>query len=493
MNRKRSLKVKEIFSFLEVGIFYWRLLILPFAGVFLFVVSFSISENITFGKGVLSFSATFYTLFLLILGGWIGSFVRDKIINRNVIDLILLWPLNKRKKLFWIQLRSTWIPAILLILGAMIGGYFLEPSALGMLLNSLPYGLALAFFLSVLIWKGSYDVTEVGDFVGKVSYREEIGLSLLTTFLCFSPILLELLPFYVQNMVSIGLLLIGFVYRKSSKHEIQIGGGECNQSKSPENGKPQDLSFLKSIKNPMFRYFYYLEWDYIKKPIKSYLINIAAVSFIVLIYYAYTGLFSSNNDISNFHRSLFISLLVSYTSVFMHQGEQMMNNEMKILLPLSPIKKAITHLLNRILRPTAYAFLNIIGVVLIIGLSHRGLSLIIQQPYLPYGSLILEIFMYTLMLLPLSIAAFSLLDFILKGLMVVMQGLGFFKVCSLLNRGTFFFYFFPLLFLVVMRGEELPRIEIFIRHSAIPLYLGVFVLSQMGLYWTMKKIQVISS
>ena len=496
MNRKHGLKVKDIFSFLEVGAFYWRLLILPLVGAFLSFLSFYMNENLTYGDGIhfLSFGAIFYTAFLFALL-WIGSDVRDKIFARNAMDFILLWPISKREKLFWMQLRSTWLPGILLILGGIIGSYLMHPNTIGMLIRSLPYGLAVGFFLSILLWKGSYAVLDAGSFVGKVSYREEMGVSFLIFFLCLSPVVLDFLHFYVEIIVSILLLFAGFAYGGSSKQEIQIGAGSDNHNESSRSEKLRDFRILESIQSPLYRYLYYLEWDNVKKPLQSFLINLAGVCFIVLVYYAIGRLFSSNNDVYSFHRALYLSFLVSYSTLLMHHDGGMTNDfyDMTILLPLSPRKKAIADLLKRIIRPTVYTFLNVIGVVLLIGLLHQGLSLMIPQPHLSYGRLTLGILMYTLTFLPLSIAAVSLIDFLLKVLTVTLQGLGFFKVCSLLHRGAFYLYVFPLFFVSAVSRGELSRIEIFLGYRAIILYVGVFFLSQMGLCWTFKKVQVISS
>ncbi|MEJ6949638.1 hypothetical protein [Natronospora cellulosivora (SeqCode)] len=92
--------IRKVFkiTFLETGSHHWRLLILPFVGAFLALISFDMSES-WFVFGNASYTAVFYTVFLLVLN-WIGSSIRDKLFTRNVMELILLWPIKKEKRCF---------------------------------------------------------------------------------------------------------------------------------------------------------------------------------------------------------------------------------------------------------------------------------------------------------------------------------------------------------------------------------------------------------
>ncbi len=157
MSRKLNLRAQDLFALTHSGRFYWRLLVLPLSGAWLAIISFFFSTN-NIERTIpvpFSFAAVFYVTFLLYLW-WVGSSLGDQLFGRQVIDLMLLWPLPKRSKQGWLYLRSTWLPALLLMLGAIPAAYLVHGAhAATILFTSLPYGLAAAFLLSVLIWKGS--------------------------------------------------------------------------------------------------------------------------------------------------------------------------------------------------------------------------------------------------------------------------------------------------------------------------------------------------
>ena len=499
MSRKHILKAKGAFSFLERGVFYWRLLILPFVGAFISFASYGLGDESIFVGKFLSFNAYFYTSFLFIVV-WIGSSVRDRIFARNVMESILLWPISIKEKMFWLYLRSFWLPVVFLLLGAIPVVYFIHFEAFQAFFVSLPYGLAAGFFLSIINWKGSYDVVDAGSFVGKISVREE-NFFFYIFFICLSPIVFDFLPFVLEIIATVFLLIMGFVYKNSRKQEIQSGGlsdhseEETDNNKSSELEKKGYLIFFQSTKSGICRYFYFLEWNTIKKPLQSLLTNMGLVLFMSVIYYALGGLFSSNIEISNINRGLYISLLLSFSTIYMQYAEMLEDDRLKIamLLPLSYRKKAVVNVLQRTFLPIIYTLLNIVVVSLVINLSHRGLSLIIPQPHLPFGRLLFDTLIYTLIFLPSAIAVYSLIEFLIRILTVILQALGLVKVYSLLHKGTFFLYLFPLIFLLIVVGEYLLMFEEFLGYPVIILSIGIFLLSRLGNYWAMKRLQVISS
>ncbi|MFP4015597.1 MAG: hypothetical protein ACLFUI_01075 [Halanaerobiales bacterium] len=490
MIKKRAFKIREIFSFLEVGGLYWRLLILPFIGAFISFLIFEVEVSL-FVNNFLSSTAIFNTIFLFVLL-WIGSSIRDKLFARNVINLILLWPISKRQKMFYLYLRSTWLPGVLLLLGAISVLLFIHSDALGMLIASLPYLLAVGFFIGVINWKGSYIVTDAGSFVGKISVREETSFYFIF-FICLSPIVFDYLPFILEFIATVFLIILGFVYGKSTGHEIQNRGITDNNVKSYREDKTQDLNFFESIKSTFWRYYYYLEWNTIKSPLQMILLNVFTSLFISTLYYALLGMFSSDIDITYFQRVLYISFFASFSTIMMNNLELLFYGKEKVdmLLPLSYEKKAVVSSLHRIFLPSVYTFFNAAVVSLIINLFHRGLAVITPQPHLAFGSLVFDTLFYTLSFLPLSIAAYSLMEFLLTAVIIILEALRFMKLSSSLYRGTFLFYLIPLGFLWTFIGEKIITLESFLGYQAIAIYIGVFLLSRIGLYWGKRRVQVI--
>lgn len=486
MTKKNALRAKEMFRFLSVGRFYWRLLVLPLVGGILLYVSYLVTHD----EKVLplSFLTLFFIVYFITLG-YIGSSARDRIIR--IMTQIQLLPITKREKQFWLYLRSTWLPAVLLFLGAVITAYFSLSIRLEELLPFLPYATAVTLLLSILHWKGSYLVVDTENFVGVVSSREQTLLSFVTIMLSISPIIYHLMPLPLKVITTLLLLVIAIIYGKSDLHAFQIDGGSTESKGNPKNKKRRDFSFLKGMNSSLARYLYYLEWKDIKSPVLSYLVNLGTVLFVVLVYYTIGGLFAAQNNIAIFERGLKLSLFVSYFTFLMHHAD--FTNSVKetdLLLPLTHSTKSIASTINQIVRPTVYTFLNTAGVVLVIRVVHLALTQVIEQPQIQ-GSLLFYTFTYTLLTLALSITVFSLMDLLILVMTVAMQAFGYYKASRFVLQWSLFFYVFT--FILVFSQEQLSRLETLISYPVLAIYPVIFLFSRISLHFVMKKVQVITA
>lgn len=493
MTSRKGLRVKDAFRFLSVGRFYWRLLILPVIGAVLMFASmgYNVILEASIGDSILPFSFTgiFFTTYLVTLG-FIGSSVRNKI--TRIMNLIQLLPIAKREKYFWLYLRSTWLPAILLFAGAIVAVFLTDRNALGLLLPFLPYVIAAVLLLSILHWKGSFDVVDTETLIGVVASREETLLSYVSFALLISPIIYDFLPLFLKVMTAVLVFVIALMYGRSFAHEVQINEGVFLQDDhNIKDEKQVNLSFLAPIKSSLVRYFYYLEWTEIKKTVNFFKLNFVTVLFFVIVYYAIGGLFAPGNEISNFERGVMLCLFISFFTFNMRHTSDVAK-ETNILLPLSQSKKAVANMISQILRPTVYTFINTIGIVLLIDFLHWGLSLVIEQPQLLHGRLVLYTLPHIFTILALAIAAFSFMDFLLNFLIVIMQRFGYFKADNwLIAISTFFntVAFFAVAMMLIGRSLS---VEIFLGYPAIALYGMIFLLSRIGLYFVTKRIQVVT-
>ncbi|MCZ0704631.1 hypothetical protein J2T56_003233 [Natronobacillus azotifigens] len=488
MNRK-GIRAKDMFRFLSVGRFYWRLAILPLIGAILLYGSYVL----THGEEVLpiSFPATFLTSYFTTIW-FIGTTLRDRTIS--IMPLLQLLPINKTKKQCWLYLRSAWLPGLLLLLGAMITPEFGHIFRLEWLLLFLPYMIAVVILLGILHWKGSFVVVDTETFLGSLTSRDQTILSLITFTLGVSPIIYDFFSVPLKVITTAFLFIVAFVYGRSSLHAFQIDGDWMKNNKDEKVRKKRGFSFINKRKSSSVRYFYYLEWSVIQRPLLFYLLNFGIVLFVVLIYYALGGLFSFQNDVSIFERGLIVSLLVTYSTFLIHHPilPSFALDETDMLLPLNQRKKSIVHTMNQIFRPSVYTILNSIAITVLIIFIHLGLSLIIQQPQLSQGKFLWNVFSGVWITIVFSIMLYSLLDFLLLSMMVFMQTLRRFKLSLLIYHASLFFYVTPLFLISFLHQEKILSMDTYIDYSAIPMYVAIFILARIGLHFVLKKVQVIS-
>ncbi|SDZ04942.1 hypothetical protein [Tindallia californiensis] len=495
MSRSNQWPKITFFLSLYPGFLYWRYLILPFLGAFLAFSTFNTSSRlVSIGFfHALSFLSIFYVFFLLALG-WIGSSFRDSIFGQRTIDAILLMPMGRTETLSWLKMRSTWIPGFLTLFGAMVYLFIARLDAFYSLLRSAPYALASLYLLSHLLWKGSFYSVDAGTFVGKVTEREDNRIFAMNICFTVSPLLLSFLPYQAHTILGLFLIVIGFFWGESDSHELQSFGNAPILNSLTKKETTNTFSALTSIRPSFFRYLHYRYLSRFQYPLTSFLIQLVLVLLLTTLYYAIGGLYLVSNDISLFHRSLYLSFLVCFATIFLfHDGGTTRNHyDIKLLIPLSQKEKIVADSLGDTFITGLYTCLNLPIVIFFIGISHRLLSLFTSQPMIPIDRLIISSAGFALSFFFLSILSFSLIDSFLTSLIVFFQKISFFKTGYWLHRiGAFFLYLIPLIASIDLKHEEYISLERFLGYPMILAYFVFFFISQYGLYWAEKRIQVI--
>jgi len=500
MNKRPNLPFREVLAFLHVGSFYWRLLILPFVGAFMGFITYLFSADMVDGNVglTLSFAAIFYTVFLFAL--WhINSSFQGHLFAQKIIDLIVLWPLAKRTKFFWLYLRGTWLPAILLMVGAVPGVYFTHGGqAVRLLLPSLLYALAAAYFSSVFQWKGSFVVIDAGSPIGKFSVRQKSALTLVTFFVSLSPLILGLLSPAMKVIITVGFCALGYVYMGLSKHEMQVWGEGAHPSQTADEHRPRDLRHMAKAQNPAYRYFCFLEWGELRRPLTSLLIHAAGAFIQVTIFYVFVGgMFSINQEAPVHYHSLYLSLLVCTSTFAIATGSIIMDNNAQgtgLLLPLSPAKKTLVNIFRRILRPSVYTFFNIVVAALLLSMARWALSLFMPLTQMPFGQLTLQALRFAPVFILLTLTMQSLLELVLKTITLALQRAKFYQGANqFYSWGAFYLVTGLPIAIPIIISQDLSRLSFLLGLPAVILYLSVFFLCQLSLHFTMQKVQVLPS
>lgn len=511
MSKKYKLDLRKKLKFFGAGRFYWKLSILPFIGAFLAIITFILSLNGFPDDPILpiSFNPLFFTVFLLLIF-WIANQFQDKLLANNAINLYMLWPTNKRSKMLWLYFYSSWLPASLLFLGASIGILFVAPSFIWSILIFLPYAIASVITMSILFWKGSFTTVDTGNFPGKISYREETYLSFITFFISISPFIVNPLNFPLLLLVSLIMISIAVIYALSTKKELQTSGSHQGPvdsilQKSSAKKQNEEKVNIPLKKGPLLRYFLYLEWDFIQiyyiKPfsLKKFLFpfSISFISglFIVFVYYALGGFLNPKTHLPIEEQAAYISLLITFTVFFSHWMEILINNQQKItlLLPVSLQAKSIARFFSKLMRPLIYTILYMFLFPIILIMTHLLLSNFMEQHIPPYWELVKFALIYSAVFIPFCLAILNTVEFLFCSIIILLQKLSFYKLALWLSSSTFFVSIFPFVFVMTMINQDLSGIKYLVSYQAITLYFVLFSLSKLGLHWTTKKTQVITS
>lgn len=489
-----AMNLLKFFSFLRVGKFYWRLWSLPFMGFSLSFVAYQLSSDAAHGERVLflSYNALFYTILLSGLA-FIGSSIRDHLGGTKMLEQILLWPMEERKKMFVLYLRSTWIPLIFLLIGGLIGSTVISGQGNTSLLPALPYGLGAGFFLSVLIWKGSFDSIDSGTVIGSATFRNERRLTLLTFILTLSPLSFDFAPYILRIPVSLTLFSLGVIYQVLPLDPLQFSAGTKDFSHLKHQERRIKLIESEEVRNPIRRYFYFLEWDELKKPGIYYGIIISAVFFITTIYYILGGYYFPDNPSPVTDRSLFLGFLIAYGTFFVYNASILVMDvrEIEVLLPISDKTRSVAKWIHRFLRPTFYLILNGVFVSALIALLHFILMQFTSLEGIPYGSFVGNALRYALFLLPFTLAFFSITELLLTGITFGLQRMGFLGANKWLMFVFFGVYLIPLIVSLLSFGENPSVLSVLWTPQMLLMYMGIVFFSQWGIHWSAKRIQVI--
>lgn len=492
MKRKSELSMRDAFRIMKPGKFYWRLWTILFAGGFFSSTAFQLSVWVDF----IEFEALFYVI-LLGFASFVGGDLRDGLVAKGSLERYLLWPVNKRRKMLWLYLRSVWLPGILYLMGGLIFGGSAEKEGFVELLYSLPYGLAALFLLTFITWRGNFVAMEVEGMID-VSFRMESGVGRINLLLILSPLVLVFVPAYLLYPVALAMVLFGLRLFRSEESCLELGGVSRNvEERYPKWFKWSlgDQKLTKSektenMKSPLLRYYKFLEWEEHRNPLPSYLIILSTVLFIVTIYYGLMGYFSEEPSVSE--RGMVLGMLIGYGTFFLqHMGMSGDGNERALLLPLKTREKAIGEFLHRFLRPTLYLIINSVIVSGILGLSHVFLHRFFSGQEVSLLPLITESIYYALRLLPLWIAAFSMGEGIVKAVTLLVQRLGFHQIRGFVFAGYFFLYLIPLGLSIFFYENFIAKMATYTGALAILVYLAIFTLSRWGIYQMSKRMQVI--
>ncbi|SEO06344.1 hypothetical protein SAMN04488134_103262 [Amphibacillus marinus] len=495
MNNQLTLKPKQVLAFLETGAYHWRLALLPLFGAGIAFISFEISENATSGEIILpfSFAAIFYTVFLYILF-WHGSLLSNRLFVKQVIALIIQWPISVRQKQFWLAFRGTWMPAGLLLLGAALADLFVNGPLLWLLLKSLPYGLAACFFISVTLWRGTFSVADLG--IIKISSREEVKLSFLNLFVLVSPVLVSYLNSWAELTLACFLFGLTIVMQRSPKLTFQITNSADSVDRNERESNQTILSFSERVKSKSARIFMLLSWDSIIQPIKKlFILNFGTVSFIVFVYYAINGLFSASSALLMMERGMFLSIHIGFATALMPGSNSIMTYDDELtltMLPTSLLKKVTIRMTRQFIETVLLNVFNIMLITTAIWFTHSLLNPFISQPELKYGLMVIYTLKSSLLIIPLVLAVMGLLELLLNTVIVLAQRLITLKAFNWALVGGIFIPSIPL---VVLAFLNISSGQIYVRLVSYPLALmaiGVFLITRMGIYWTSKKIQVVA-
>jgi len=492
MNKNPKLGMRDAFRIMKPGRFYWRLWTVLLAGAFFSSSAYQISLWV---EG-LSFEPLFY---MVLLGAvsFIGGDLRDGMVAKGSLERYLLWPVNRKRKMLWLYLRSTWIPGILFLLGGLIFGDFAEGVVFSELLYSLPYGLSALFILAFITWRGSFVSMDVEGMVA-VSFRMESGVVGINLLLIISPLGLMLVPAYGLYPVALAMIVFGIRLFHSEESLLQLGGVSQNsEERYPKwlsgnfgDGDKKKIGKLEKMKSPLLRYYKFLEWEEHRNPLPYYLIALGTVLFIVTIYYGLMGFLLAEQSLSE--RGMVLGMLIGYGTFFLqHVSMSVVANERALLLPMKTKEKAQGEFLHRFLRPTVYLLLNSGIVSGIIGGIHVFLYHFFSGQEVSWLPLVTESVYYALRLLPLWIAVFSLGEGIVKGATLFVQRIGFYQIRSFVFAVYFFLYLIPLGLSIFFYKNFISEMSTYTGSAAILLFLVIGIISRWGIYQMSKRIQVI--
>lgn len=493
MKNKPGFTIKDAFTIMNTGKFYWKLLVIFLVGAFFSSSAYQLSLWV---DGV-SFDVLFY---MVLLGAvsFIGSEFRDGMVGKGSMERYLLWPLNRKRKMLWLYLRSTWIPGLLFWVGGLAFGNFAEGEVVSQLLYPLPYGVSAVFILAFITWRGSFVTADVEGMIN-VSFRMDSGVGWMNLLLILSPIHLIVTPIPLTYIGALGLAVYGLGLFSSERSNLQLGGMVQNiEERYPKwlggRFKARGLDKgdrLKKLKSPLFRYYKFLDMEEHGEPIQAYLIVFGTVLFITAIYYGLMGFLFQEQVLGE--RSMILAFLIGYSTFFIQhvvvKGE---GNELSLLLPLEMKKKALGNLLHRFLRPIVFLLINSVIISILIGVFHWVNHQFFTGQDVALLTLTFGTLHNVIRLLPIFILAFTLGDAVLKAYVIVMQQQGYYHIRGSLFIGHFFLYLAPLIFSLFYYDTFIETFPVLTGSSVVLVSLGVFGIGQWGIYHMSKKIQVIS-
>lgn len=492
MKSRSGLSMRDAFRIMNPGRFYWRLLVLFLVGAFFSSSAYQLSLWVD----GLRFEPLFYTV-LLGAVSFVGGDLRDGMVSKGSLERYLLWPMDGKRKMLWLYLRSSWIPGVLFFIGGLVFVDFAEPEVFSRLLYPLPYAGAALFLLPFITWRGSFLAVEVEGMVD-VGFRMESGVGWVNFLLIVSPLGLMFLPVVLLYPLGLAMVVYGIRCYQSEVSGLQLGGvSQDPEERYPkwlrgrfEQGKQQEVEELKNMKNPLLRYYRFLEWEEHRNPLTAYLIFLSTVGFVVIIYYGLMGFFSEEQILQE--RGMILGLLISFGTYFIHHvSVGVGGNERTLLLPLETKKKVLGEFLNRFLRPTGYLLLNSVIISALIGIIHVVLHRFFAGQGVALLPLISGTMYYSIRLLPMLIAIFSVGEGIIKAFTLLLQRSGFYQIRGLVFAANFFLYLIPMVFSLFFYDGFIAEISTWIGGLAGAVYLGVFLISRWGIYQMSKKMQVI--